>query len=320
MRALPKQIQKQVAEADAMLAANNTPAAPQVEPVQPAEPVQAPAPIEAVAVPAEPPAPSVPASPPPADDAAKWEARYKTLQGMHNQNIGEMKSRLKAIEQQNQEMSAKLAQRAEATTPTTPDPKDAEVFGADLVEMVQRVAEQMFGSAAKAFDDRIKAIEQSLKGTNQAVVQTAEEMFLSRLKQAVPDYEQVNTDEGFLAWLSEIDEVYGVERQEALTAAGNALDSTRVARIFNAYKATKAPPAAAAPAARPATSELNRQVAPSTAAPVRATVNTPQQFTVQQVQAFYHGMQTGKFRGREAEAAQYEAAINQALAEGRITG
>ena len=319
MRALPKQIQKQVADADALLAVNNTSTLEVV--ATPAEPQQAQAPVEPVAVPADPPVPTAPVTPPAADDAAKWEARYKTLQGMHNQNIGEMKTRLKAIEQQNQEMAAKLAQRVEVPPAPINDPKDAEVFGSDLVEMVQRVAEQMFGSVAKAFDARIGAIEQSLKGTNQAVVQTAEEMFLSRLKAAVPDYEQVNTEDGFLAWLGEVDVVYGVERQEALTAAGNALDSGRVAQIFNAYKATKAPPAAAAPTVRTATSELNRQVAPSTAAPVRATTsNDPTQFTVQQVQAFYHNMQTGKFRGREAEAARYEAAINQALAEGRIAG
>jgi aminoglycoside phosphotransferase (APT) family kinase protein len=200
MSKLPKRIQEQLAQADALLSAAN-PA--QVEVVAPT-PIE-PTPVPVAPVPAEPaaqaPAPTPAVS---ADPEEKWEARYKTLQGMHNRNMEDMKARQRAIEQQNQELAAQLAALKAAPAPSaSPDPKYAETFGQDLVDMVRGVAEEMFGAAAKQIDARMGAIEQKLTGTTQAVTQTAEELFLARLNEAVPDYLEINSNPDFLAWLAE---------------------------------------------------------------------------------------------------------------------
>lgn len=326
MSKLPKRIQDQLAQADALLTAAN-----QAQAVQAPTPAAEPAPEIATPVVAEPVAQAPAPTPAPAvnaDPEEKWEARYKTLQGMHNKNIEDMKGRLRAIEQQNQQLAAQLeaANKAQQASPK-PDPKDAEVFGQDLVDMVQRVAENMLGAAAKQIDDRLNAIEQKLTGTTKAVEQTAEEIFLARLKEAVPNYVAINSDPNFLSWLAEIDEVYGVPRQSALTAAANALDADRVAKVFKAFIATQpantpAAQAVAAPAApaAPSTvaSELERQIAPSTVAPSPSPTSQVTTFRVADVQAFYNDVRLGKYRGREQEAAAIEARINTALAEGRI--
>ena len=232
------------------------------------------------------------------------------------------KSYLKKIEQLEYHVADLAKPRAEPPKPeATHDPKDTEVFGADLVDMVKRVAETMFGSVATQFDSRIAAMEQRLDGTSNVVARTADEMFVDRLTTMVPDYESINTSDGFLAWLGEVDEVYGVARQDALTAAGAARDVSRVAKVFLAYKRTLQPAAVVEPipAPKPKVSELERQVAPrATASGAPAPQNAAQMFSAAQVQGFYRDMQRGEYRGREAEAQQIEAMFNQALAEGRI--
>lgn len=321
MSKLPKRIQAQLEQADAMLSAANT---AQAEPVNVAPVEPTPAPVE----PVEPPVAQAPA-PTPApqgDPEEKWEARYKTLQGMHNRNMEDMKTRLRAIEQQNEQLAAQLSAQKTAPVPSaSPDPKYADVFGQDLVEMVQRVAENMFGAAAKQIDDRLAAVEQKLTGTTKAVAQTAEDVFLARLKEAVPDYVEINGNQDFLDWLAEIDEVYGVPRQSALTSAAEALDVVRVANVFKAFKglSAKAPaptpvPPTPTPPVRNTASELERQIAPSTVASAPVPTNQQQAFRVADVQTFYNDVRLGKYRGREQDAAAIEARINTALAEGRI--
>lgn len=321
MSKLPRRIQEQLNQANALLSAADPAQVEQVA-VAPVEPAPEPAtPVEA-ATPAQAPAPTPAVQ---SDPEEKWEARYKTLQGMHNRNIEDMKGRLRAVEQQNQQLAAQLDNATKALqTSQKPDPKDAEVFGQDLVEMVQRVAENMFGAAAKQIDERLNVIERKLNGTTQAVAQTAEEIFLNRLKEAVPDYVAINSDPDFLSWLAEIDDVYGLPRQSALTQAAEALDADRVAKVFKAFIATKTaratPPVEPQPepTQRSAASELERQIAPSTVASNPVPTGQPTTFRVADVQQFYNDVRLGKYRGREQEAEVIEARINTALAEGRI--
>lgn len=321
MSKLPKRIQAQLDQANAMLTAAE-PAQAVAEPtpvvVEPQpEPVALVEPAPAAPTPAPAPTPAVQRDP-----EETWEHRYRTLQGMHNKNVEDLKNRLHNFEQQNRQMAAQLeALNKAAATPPTPDPKDVETFGQDLVEMVQRQVEHMLSRAAKQIDERLNAFEQKLTGTTKAVEQTAEEIFLSRLKEQVPNYAEINSNQDFLNWLAEIDDVYGLPRQSALTNAANALDVDRVAKVFKAFLATITPapvsPAPAAPA-RTAASDLERQIAPSTVATAPTASAQTQNFTVSDVQAFYNDVRLGKYRGREQEAAEIEVRINRALAEGRI--
>lgn len=315
---LPKQVRQQLEHVEQMLA----PApAPTPEPAAPPATVPEPAaPTEAAPQPAEPNAPDAAAPAPAAPSGEPWEARYKTLQGVFNKRVNDERRAREAAEQERDALKNQL-NAAPATKPEVSlDPKDAETFGADLVGMAQRVAEQVATATVKQFDARLAALEQQLTGTTRAVAQTAEEIFLSRLAAAVPDYAKQNEDEGFLAWLAEVDPVYGAPRQDALTAASNALDAERTARIFLAYKATLAPAPAPSPAPRqtPAQS-LERQVAPGTnAQPAQLQPQQAAPITVAEVQSFYMDVQRGVYKGRHEEMLRREAAINQALAEGRI--
>lgn len=308
MSNLPARIQAQLDAADTLLAqaqgqgetATPTPASDVIA----VTPEVAPAPQ---AAPAEPQAQSQALQPDP------WEHKYRTLQGIHNRHTADLKARLQEQEQLADQLKSQLEAKTQAPEATV-DPKDAEVFGADLVDMVRRVTLSAYAGVASQFDQRLNAIEQHLRGTVNAVAKTTDEIFIERLTARVPDYETVNTSEGFLDWLSEIDPIYGAPRQDALTVAGNARDVDRVAFIFNAYKATLQAPAPVTPAAN----KLDKQVAPRTGAHTTAPVAARNTFTVAEVQAFYRDMQRGVYRGRDAEAAAMEQKFNAALAEGRI--
>ncbi len=110
---------------------------------------------------------------------------------------------------------------------------------------------------------RVQQVEQQVVGTR-------EEHFYATLATQVPDWETVNKDERWLAWLKEYDPVAGKVRQLSLNEAAAAFDARRAAALFKLFKGTL--PAQPAPQSQ-AQAELARQVAPSRSA---TTTVTPQ--------------------------------------------
>ena len=294
------------------LPADETPAPDAAQHV--VEPAQD-APAPAAEAPTEAPAPA------PAQDPNPWEQRYKTLQGLHNRNVEDLKGRVKARDAEIAEMRKQLAELQAARPAPAVDPRDAETFGEDLVAMVQRVVEARLGHSGAQTDSRMADLESRLEGTTNVVAQTAESLFLQHLGRQVADYEAINVDQGFLDWLAQPDEVYGEPRQNALDRAVNALNADHAARIFKAYKATLAPaqPPAETPAQPSPKAQLAKQVAPRTAS--SAAPQAPQAkrvYSAAEVTKFYDDVAKGRYASRPDDARREEAAINAALAEGRI--
>lgn len=333
---LPEQIQKQIDEVnafyqqreDAAKAESETESAVTDDATQEATPAVQP--VDAAAAPEQAPV-ETPAQPEPKpepvkDDAAVWEQRYKTLQGMHNQNIADLKQRLEAAQAENKGLAERLSQieAAAQQAKQTVDPKFVEEFGEDLVGMVQAIVKSNLEHAGTQFDSQIKNLDGKVHNTEQQLAQTAEALFLERLAKEVPDLERMNVDPGFLAWLAEEDPVYGLPRQTALDRAARDHDVGRTARIFQEYaRMQKAPEPPAQPAKpqRAANPQLEKQVAP------RAGVSTPRAadgssqriISSAEVTQFYDDVRRGVFRGKEDEMNARELEINRALAEGRIT-
>jgi hypothetical protein len=258
---------------------------------------------------------------PPQDDS--WEQRYRTLQGIHNKQVGELKDRLDQLSAQHQQLLDRLNAPPPAAQPqpVAPNSQDVEVFGEDLVRMIQRTAEQMLGPVATSVEQRLSQLEQNLQGTNRVVAKTADDTFFTDLRTQVPNFDQINTSEPFLAWLAEEDDLTGLPRQSALTAAGNARDLNRVVKVFKAFfKATGHSAESSAPAT-PA-SRLQAQVSPVSSGNGSASVTTNAQgkplITTQQVERFYSDVRRGAYRGNDQMRMATEAVINEALAEGRI--
>lgn len=307
--ALPKQVQKQLDAANAVLeTVNAPPALPTESPPTPPQPTAAP--IEQPT----PPAPAPVATPPaPQDD---FKHKYSVLQGMFNRQGQDLASARAEVERLKAQPPAPPPAPTPEPRPTT-DPKDVEAFGLDMVTMVQRVAGDWVASArqqiAARFDQveqAIAALQDAVSGTSQTVALTAEQQFFNQLDRLVPNWEEINQMDAFKAWLMALDPVYSLPRQAALTAAREAGDPQRAANVFLAFVATLPPPAPPAPIESPTPrgNGAPPPLAPASRQPVRGS----------EIESFYADVRRGLYRSNPQELARLEAFYNAALAEGRV--
>jgi hypothetical protein len=307
---LPTPVQRQLDAAAAAQQALNTPA---TEPAPPAvevpkEPEPAP-PAPALQAPAPAPTPAAPVD---------TENALRTLRGRMEAEQRRANEAIRLAQEQNAQLQQRLAhlEQAAAQKPNEPakDTQDHKDFGEDLVEMVRRQSAlqlQQFQSVATKLEGRIAALEQSINGVSQRTTMTLEQQFYATLDGLVPDWRAINDDERWLAWLAEVDPIFGAQRQAALTDAHNAFDAKRVANVFAKFKAELPKPT-------PAPS-LASQVAPSSAPAAAPTPAPAKPFVSEkEIVAFYRDIAQGKYRGRQADQARKEQEFNLAIAEGRV--
>jgi hypothetical protein len=323
---LPKQVQRQAEEVqriDDELAAANAPAPEPVE--EPDPPPEEPTGQSLEVQPVT----TTPAPAPIGDDEDTWRQRYQTLQGMFNAEIPRLNEQIR-------NMQAQLNARPVAPPPA-PVPekverlvteKDIEAFGGDLVDLAKRVAREIVAEQRGDLTKDIlplKAEVENLRKHIGTVEQTqgnaSRQQYFDALSRQVPDYEAINADARWLSWLSEVDRLSGLKRQAFLDNAFEQFDVNRTAALFEAFKATIAPPPALQEAPRPAA--LERQITPSTtkasaAAPLPGQPGT-RTFSMREIEGFYRDVSQGKYVGKDDERARLETEIDSAVAEGRLT-
>jgi uncharacterized protein YqgV (UPF0045/DUF77 family) len=314
---LPASVRRQVASAaeiEQMLQAA-TAALPQVTSIQE---VAAPPPVAPVAppTPVTPPQPAVSVSTP-----APPNAMDQALQQLARQNE-ELTRQLTAMGTQVEAQLKALKAAQEPAKPPVPapgsDPRDAEVFGPEVIAMVDRkvaAAIAQVQSIATSINTRIEAIENKLGVVSNTAEYTVEQAFLRDLTSLVPGWQAIDKEPGWHEYLRGILPGTRKPRQHFLNEATGAYDAQLTADIFNAYLSTKAP----APTPPSAPNELEAMSVPASSAP--AAPAPPAQapiFKVSQVQSFYDDVARGKYRGREEEMRRIDAAINVAVAANRI--
>jgi hypothetical protein len=317
--ALPRVIQEQVEQADAFVAQMNgqtTPnaeTAPEPDPNPDVNPEPQPQPISQEGEPKPAPVPE-----------ETWERKYLTLKGMYDAEVPRLHSQMRELNQQVQTLIAEAAvakaqqpkQDAVTAKPLITE-QDKEAFGSDLLDLIDRATEQKL-AGNRDLEAQLRAEINELKSKLGNVTErqgvSDKDRYEAALSAQVPDWEAMNIDSGFLAWLAEVDPVYGMPRQYALTNAYESLDANRTATIFKQYKATLAP------TPRPqANRELQRQVAPTRShtspAPTTSTADK-RVYTTSDIDSFYAEWRRGMID--EAEAVQIERDIHAAINEGRI--
>lgn len=138
---------------------------------------------------------------------------------------------------------------------------------------------------------------------------------------------QINEEDDFLNWLEFPEPMTGQRRYDVLMDAWNKNDASRVAATFRQFlkEASVVAPREPAPqpGAQPATpaATLENLAAPGrprTAAPVPPGPAEPEIITNGDIARFYANKTAGRWKGREAEADEYERKINAALRAGRV--
>ncbi len=254
----------------------------------------------------------------------KWAHKYHTLKGMYDAEVPRLHSQVREMQAQIQQIIAekatleatKAAEKPRAESLITDEDKEA--FGPDLIDLIERATDSKVATLRDREAEllaKISKLEGQLGNVEERQVVSDKDRFLASLTQQVPDWEVLNTNSGFLAWLQEVDSVYGIPKHVALTNAYENGDVARVANIFKTYKNTLAP---AQPQARSNQNELQRQVAPtrtrSTSQP--GDNQDKPMYSNGDIEKFYSDWRRGYYT--DEEAAQMEKQIHAAIAEGRV--
>lgn len=251
------------------------------------------------------------------EDFRKLEARYKTLQGMHQADNQRFREQMEAAERDRQALLAQineLKQKATESKSLLAREEDEEAFGKDMAEFVRRAAKEEVSQLSPEADKikaEVEAMKRELEAQRQMKADEARANFFHALDNLLPNWRVQNEDPEFLTWLAGPHPQYTYRTwQSFLEEALRAGDAAATANIFKAFNRTPE-----APKANP----LARQVAPAhnRNTPPQETQPQKKVFTESEIKDFYDGVRRGWIRGDEAKRMEEE--IDRAVSEGRVS-
>jgi hypothetical protein len=175
--------------------------------------------------------------------------------------------------------------------------RDVSDYGEDLINFSQR-------AAAHALAPQLDRLAQQNADLQRQMAIERRKRLDADVEEAVPNYREIDAMPAWHEWLGQLDPMSGVPRQQLLNDAIASGSTHRVAAFFNCFQAQAGHGEAASTARRPA----GRQ-----ATDPRAPV-----YTRAQIKQFFELKRQGKYDA--AQAAQIEAEIIRAGAEGRVVG
>ncbi len=317
--ALPKQVEAQLRELEALEkqltdAQNPAPADPAPNP---AEPPQDPQPAPAEPKPVEP----TPTPTEPVVAEEKWEQKYKTLKGMYDAEVPRLHADLRDLKAQVD--SLRKASETKPVEPAKPaaaeklvTDADVEAFGSDLIEVQRKVAREVAAEFRGELDAMRAENEKLREQLTSTGTQVSEASFEQRLYRMVPDFEAVNADPKWIAWLNEVDPLLRAPRSSVAQQAFNRGDAEGVAHYVAMFKKSVAPVEPTADK----TTELELQIQPNRSA--TSTPPTSQKgkvYTNADIEKMFRKATDLGVKGRVDEAKKLEAEIDAAFMEGRVT-
>lgn len=326
MANLPEQIQRQVDAAESMMQAQQ-PEVPAADAPTATTPVQATETLQSNVASVQ------PATSPDDQNSETYAQRWRSLQGIHNATLRRVEGQTSRIVQLEHILST-LQQQPVAQPQQHPSQnvgylteKDRTEY-ADSIDVMRRAAREEIAPIIAHLNQQINSLGQNVSNQVQQVARsttlTRSEMFYQKLKDLIPNWEQINASNEFQAYLSEVDPQTGIQRQIYLNDAHSQLDVERVAYIFREGAGRQQQAVAPAPVlpqtvTNSAASQLELQVSPGRTRVTSTPVGTqPKQWPRSAISKFYDDYRKGLYRGKEAEYAQIEQDIVAASREGRI--
>lgn len=271
---------------------------------------------------------SVPVAPeaPPAPPPEEWERRYRSMKGRHDALAAN------TMELQRQVEELRRAQQAPPPEPPANfDEEDTSTWGPDMVNMVKRRVDAAVAQVRAEMSGRVQQVEQVAQAGTEGALR-------AELDRLMPDWQDVNNDPQFHAWLALPDEMSGVKRHALVNKAYDERNAQRVLKFFSSFLSEAAPApaggqhAAPLPAPNggqpPASQRLSLAdlAAPGAARPA-AAANPPAAPTVKrfwtqpEIAQFFAAKHRGLYNRTpedRALCAAYEADIFAAQTENRV--
>jgi uncharacterized protein YukE len=323
--AIPRQVVKQLAEVEALekqlLGQNEEPVEePVEEPTEGQEPEAKAEPDDSNDGTAEPQEPKVEEPKKADDDAAVWKQKYKTLQGMYDKEVPQLHSEVKTLTKELETLKKSLETKKEEAKQLKKLVTDEDVqnFGEDLIEVQRKVAREV----AAEFEEKLEALKsentelRQLLGTTDSKV--SETSFEARLHRLVPDFQQLDSDPRWIAWLDEVDPVLRGPRRTIALQAYQSGDAEAVAYYVDLFRKTIEPAPEPAKEA-PQTKELERQIQPTrNASNATPTSQKGKTYTTADIQRMFQKAAKLGSSGRVEEAKKLEAEIDAAYMQRRV--
>lgn len=278
--------------------------------------------------PAEPEAPAAPAAPAAPEDAG-WQHKYNVLQGKYNAEVPrlnttvrEQASSIAQLTQQIETLRAEV-ERLKSPRPSPITAQEVEDYTPELLDVVSRQAREVVAPDLATVRAEVDQIKDRLASVSKVVVENKQERVLRLLDQRVENWQEQNLDEGFAAWLDDVDPLSGQVRREMLNKAFSSGNGESVVAFFNAYRnehAATQPPVQGSQQGSP-TVDMREFTAPGRAAPSapQGGAQTEKRiWTAALIEKLYADARRGVYRGREAEFRALELDIVAAEREGRI--
>ena len=237
-----------------------------------------------------------------------WEHKYKVIEGKYRAEVPrlaadnrELRTQIEALQHQMESLKS----QADKPQQSLISQEDREKYGDDLLDVMKRAAQEQ----VSAKDAEIEELKRRLDMVNHTTAKSAEVNFYDTLGRLAPDWVTINSDESFLKWLDEYDELTGKTRQDLLSDAEASKDAERVARFFTKWKATQQQRTA------PNSAALASQVVPDSNRVVQPPAGK-RFFARPEIAAFYAAARRGEISAKEMVAMESE--IHAATIEGRI--
>uniref|UniRef100_A0A6M3KSF1 Uncharacterized protein n=1 Tax=viral metagenome TaxID=1070528 RepID=A0A6M3KSF1_9ZZZZ len=283
--------------------------------------------------------------------------KYNVLKGKYDSEIvaikddvnllNRLKGENKALKDQNRQLVAAksklsteiddLKKKAEQKTPAASaeptgdlsthltkeelDHLEGEELGGKTLEIFKKLIRATAGTNTKTLEERINKIDSRVDSVDQRVTQTSHKTWEQQLKDAIPDFAAINSDQRFIDWLRHsLSPLTTQTRADALQAAINAQDLQTLKVGIDEFKkeAGLVKPKKQEP--KPKVRDLNSQIEPGESVSSTPTpISTGKTYKIAEVRKFYSDFSKGKWRGREAEAKAIDNDIVLAQQEGRIT-
>lgn len=240
-----------------------------------------------------------------AKDALYWEHRFNVIRGKYDTEVPALRKEVEQLKQQ----LADASKAPDAPKQSLPGVSDEELarykeeYGDDLVSLMMRLS----GSQQQQPNTEIAQRLERLESEKQ---EDAEARFWIGLEQAVPNYREINSEPGFMQFLSTFNPQTGRQYQQALSQAQQSLDAKGVADVFKLYLNQAKP------------TQQQRQVPDEQVEPrTTKAAPTPQAqggklWTGADITQFYRDKTAGRYSADEAQ--RLEADIFAAQREGRV--
>ncbi len=262
------------------------------------------------------PQPPAPAGDPRDSDPDYWRQRFQVTEGILRRERTDRRTENEGLHQQMTELQGQVRALQAQSSPTQKidvtkyfTPEQIELYGAEQCETMAATAER---AASTKAEELINAAVQPLKdaqartATNDAAAK--QQAFTDKLTELVPDWQAIDIDPGWLAWLAEDDE-NGAQRQELLNIHIRNQNAVACGRMFTNWKATQARAPAPPPARMPPVAPSGSGAAPGdthAAAPV-APSGAAGHPSKEEKKAYFTRSALGKVK--EAERAEFEARL-----------